>query len=110
MGYIAYIGNIQVKGDFQAEGHPIVTFFYRVVCGFLIGFYFQGKSQVPERKVRRFNPRADRLMGSGARLGNIRSLSLFAWNFTKWSSFARWSSLGSPALKKKTQQRYRRHT
>ena len=98
LGYVAYIGNIQVKGDFQAEGHPIVTFFYRVVCGFLIGFYFQGESQVPERKVRRFNLRADWLVSSGARLGNIQSLSLFAWNFTKWSSFTRWSSLGSPLI------------
>ena len=67
------------------------------MCGFLIGFYFQGKSQVPERKVRRFNLRADWLVGSGARLGSIQSLSLFARNFTKWSSFTRWSSLGSPA-------------
>ena len=74
----------------------MVTFFYRVVCGFLIGFYFQGKSQVPERKVRRFNLRASWFVGSGARLGNIQSLSLLVRNFTKWSSFTRWSSLGSP--------------
>ena len=87
MGYTVFIGNIQVKGDFQAEGHPIVTFFYRVVCGFLIGFYFQGKSQVPECKVRRFNLRARWLVSSGARLGNIQSLSLFARNLYKMEFF-----------------------
>ena len=57
------------------------------VCGFLIGFYFQGKSQVPERKVRRFNLRADWLVGSGARLGNIQSLNLFARNLYKMEFF-----------------------
>ena len=65
----------------------MVTFFYRVVCGFLIGFYFQGESQVPERKVRRFNLRADWLVNSGARLGNIQSLNLFARNLYKMEFF-----------------------
>ena len=42
------------------------------MCRFLIGFYFQGKSQAPERKVRRFSLGAYWLMCSGARLGNLR--------------------------------------
>ena len=42
------------------------------MCRFLIGFYFQGKSQAPERKVRRFSLGAYWLVCSGARLGNLR--------------------------------------
>ena len=71
----------------------MVTLFYRVVCGFLIvsfftytmnhyftkvNHHFQGKSRILELKVRRFILRADWLMHSGASLGNIQSLSLFA--------------------------------
>ena len=41
-----------------------------------VNHYFQGKSQILELKVRRFNLRADWLMHSGASLGNIQSLSL----------------------------------
>ena len=42
------------------------------MCRFLIGFHFQGKSQTPEGKVRRFSLGADWLVYSGARLGNLR--------------------------------------
>ena len=49
--------------------------------------YFQGKSQVPEREVRRFNLRADWIVGSGARLGNIQSLNVYAQNLYKMEFF-----------------------
>ena len=42
------------------------------MCGFLIGFYFQGKSPTPEGKVKRFSLGAYWLVYSGARLGNLR--------------------------------------
>ena len=78
----------------QRKDYWLVTLLYRVVCGFLIGFftstvnhYFQGKSQILELKVRRFNLRADWLVHSGASLGNIQSLSLFAWYLCKMELF-----------------------
>ena len=43
-----------------------------------VNHHFQGKSQILELKVRRFILRADWLVHSGASLGNIQSLSLFA--------------------------------
>ena len=53
----------------------------------MVNHYFQGKSQILELKVRRFNLRADWLAHSGARLGNIQSLSLFARNVYKMEFF-----------------------
>ena len=52
-----------------------------------VNHYFQGKSQILELKVRRFNLRADWLAHSGASLGNIQSLSLFAQNLYKMEFF-----------------------
>ena len=52
-----------------------------------VNHYFQGKSQILELKVRRFNLRADWLTHSGASLGNIQSLSLFARNLYKAEFF-----------------------
>ena len=52
-----------------------------------VNHYFQGKSQILELKVRRFNLRADWLVHSGASLGNIQSLSLFAWYLCKMELF-----------------------
>ena len=53
----------------------------------MVNHYFQGKSQILELKVRRFNLRADWLVHSGAGLGNIQSLSLFARYLCKMELF-----------------------
>ena len=48
LDYIAYIGSVherkKEKGDVW-----LVTFFWRVVCWFLIGPYYLGRPQVPDR-------------------------------------------------------------
>ena len=92
--YREYSGERVTKGVFRLKDYWSVTLLYRAVCGFLIGFftsvvnhYFQGKSQILELKVRRFNLRAHWLVSSGARLGNIQSLSLFARNLCKMEFF-----------------------
>ena len=54
---------------------------------FKMGLVFQDRSQILELKVRRFNLRADWLVHSGASLGNIQSLSLFARYLCKMELF-----------------------
>ena len=52
-GYIAYIGYIRVKGDFQTGGHLIGHPLLKG-CVLISDSYYLGKPQIPERKVRRF--------------------------------------------------------